>query len=229
MSFEPFGAFQRKQFCHFVLLTVVLFATPFAFCNPIHEAVRSGNLEQVKELLSSNPRLAWSVDDRGNTPLHYAAAGGFRDIAELLIDNGAYVNSTDKHGRTPLHIAASKGQKGIVELLLLHHADVNPVDDLGWTPMHTAAVEGELEIVDLLRKNGGTEEVAAPASGPPREHQEQAAPAYRCTETSHPGDEIGSAITGENTGFEVALFDEDTRSQVGKFVFTGGLWFFEGG
>lgn len=52
---------------------------------------------------------------------------------------------------------------------------------------------------------------------------------YSCDQSKHPGDAIGSEITGEGTGAEISLFDETTRSQVGKFTFLGGLWFFDGG
>jgi len=52
---------------------------------------------------------------------------------------------------------------------------------------------------------------------------------YTCSQSHYPGDAIGSEIKGENTGAKIALFDEITRTQVGNFSFTGGLWFFDGG
>ncbi len=150
--------------CSFTLIALCM--APSAACAPIHDAVRSGDLQRVKALLSSNSALASNVDDRGNTPLHYAAAAGFKDIAEVLIENGAYVNSTDKHLRTPLHLAASNGQKEIVDLLLSHQAEVNPVDDIGWTPMRTAEVRNHPDIVELLRQHGGVLDAPVPSASP---------------------------------------------------------------
>lgn len=59
--------------------------------------------------------------------------------------------------------------------------------------------------------------------------QGQAPPEYSCTQSTHPSDAVGSEITGTGTGAEITLFDEGTRSRVGEFSFTGGLWFFNGG
>ncbi len=71
--------------------------------------------------------------------------------------------------------------------------------------------------------------VATICTAVPAFTQEQSTPAYSCDTTRHPGDAIGSEIKGESTGAEIALYDETTRSQVGSFAFTGGLWFFDGG
>ena len=54
----------------------------------------------------------------------------------------------------------------------------------------------------------------------------QAQTDYSCNKVAQPPDAIGSELQGE---FDVALYDEQTRSQVGKFTFDGGLWFFDGG
>ena len=41
-------------------------------------------------------------DDRGETPLHYAATYDQKEIDELLIAEGADVNAKNRGGKTPL-------------------------------------------------------------------------------------------------------------------------------
>jgi hypothetical protein len=57
--------------------------------------------------------------------------------------------------------------------------------------------------------------------------QDKAQTDYSCNKSALPHDAIVSGLRGEE--FEVGLYDEHTRSQVGKFTFTGALWFFDGG
>ena len=50
-----------------------------------------------------------------------------------------------------------------------------------------------------------------------------------CLQDVHPADAVGSAIQGTSTGAQIALFDEAKKANVGKLVFVGKLWFFDGG
>lgn len=45
--------------------------------------------------------LVLCKDASGNTPLHYAAEGGYLPLCELLIDYGANINAQNKSGETP--------------------------------------------------------------------------------------------------------------------------------
>ena len=104
----------------------------------LFEAIRKGDVEQVKLLFSEGSDVN-EKDDKGMTPLHYAAYYGQREVAKVLIAKGANVNATDASGQTPLHLAAKFGSKYVPELLIAAGADVNARDNAGNTPLHYAA------------------------------------------------------------------------------------------
>jgi ankyrin repeat protein len=128
-----------------------------AFCGPIHDAAKDGDLEKAQKLLKDNPALISSKDDFGWTPLHLAATYGHKPAAQLLLDNKADINAKDINGDTPLHLAAFYGYKDVVELLLDNKAASNSKNSKGKTPLYSAAHNGHKDIADLLRKRGGHE------------------------------------------------------------------------
>lgn len=109
-----------------LILSVALAGGSPAFCGPIHDAARDGDLKRVALLLKADPNLVFSTDEKyGQPPLHIAAFNDRKDVAELLLASKADVNAKAKNGSTPLHLAAAKGNKDLVELLLASKADVN--------------------------------------------------------------------------------------------------------
>ncbi len=133
-----------------------------AFCGPIHEAARDGDLKKVTLLLKDHPNLVSSKDEKyGQTPLLIAAFNDRKDVVELLLASKADVNAKANNGSTPLHLAAAKGNKDIVELLLASKADVNAVDNDGWSPVHSAIVWNHKDIEEFLRQHGGQDLPAA--------------------------------------------------------------------
>ena len=91
----------------------------------IREAVKTGNIEAVKQHLDAGADVN-AKGKYGRTPLHYAATRGLKKIIELLIARGADVN-------TKIEVGDYKGQ----------------------TPLDGAIQWNHLETVDLLRKHGG--------------------------------------------------------------------------
>ena len=91
----------------------------------IREAVKTGNIEAVKQHLDAGADVN-AKGRYGRTPLHYAATRGLKKIIELLIAQGADVN-------TKIEVGDYKGQ----------------------TPLDGAIQWNHPETADLLRKHGG--------------------------------------------------------------------------
>jgi ankyrin repeat protein len=146
------------------------------------DAIKAGEFERVKAMVSSDPSL---LDARGRTgdsailtavyhrqkeivnllvargatlTLHEAcAAGEFERVERLLAAEPDTVNTFSPDGWTPLHLAAFFGYPKIVELLLAHDADViahsrNPT---GNTPLHAALASNHAFVAGLLLGAGG--------------------------------------------------------------------------
>ena len=114
--------------------------------------VREGNVDAVKQYISSGGELNKTESSTGSSLLHHACAHDRKEIAGILIDNGADVNAKNKkNSDTPLHYAARKSFR-ITEFLLEKKADVNAENDQGKKPRDVAR-SGSID--DLLRKYGG--------------------------------------------------------------------------
>ncbi len=126
-----------------------------ALAGPLHEAVETGDIDQVKQAIAEGADVN-QEDIAGRMPLFLAASEGHAAIAVLLIENGADVSMEDQLlGWRPLHVAASAGHLDVVEILIEHGADVNAAArGTGQTPLHTAALLGRLPIVESLIAKG---------------------------------------------------------------------------
>lgn len=115
------------------------------------EAEESG---QLVEALISNGADVDPRDQRGQTPLHYAAQRGYKRIAELLIAGGAEVDAEDDISETPLHHAIRWGYKDVVELLIANGADVNLMTRHGLNALKIAEEKDYHGLARLLREHG---------------------------------------------------------------------------
>jgi ankyrin repeat protein len=131
-----------------------LFGLGGVFATPLHDAVRSGNLDQVKQALDGGANIA-QPDDAGDPPLVAAALAGNSDVVVVLLQRGADVGIRNKHGLTALHAAAYAGNLNIVELLVAKGAAVNDTHNFyKMTPLHAAAEEDHADVVAFLLANG---------------------------------------------------------------------------
>jgi len=75
--------------------------------------------EMVRMLVQAGADIA-QEDDKGNTPLHWAARAGDKDVAEILLFKNCPLDAKNKVGETPLHWAMRAGRRGmeVVSFLL---------------------------------------------------------------------------------------------------------------
>lgn len=111
--------------------------------NTLCNAVRSGDLQTVKEQLANGVDINAGDSEFGVTALSWAALLGDAEIAKFLIQKGVDVNAKSRDGSTPLHSAAFLGRAEIAELLIQKGADVNPENYKGETPLDASVVDWE--------------------------------------------------------------------------------------
>lgn len=119
-------------------------------------------IEIVKLLLQHDKSREKNIiggDDKGWSPLSYAAKKGSREMVELLLQQeGVAADSRDNNGRVPLSCAAEYGNKGAMKLLL-HQEGINPDsrDKNGRSPLSYAAEKRSDNIVKLLLQQNGVD------------------------------------------------------------------------
>jgi len=146
----------------------------------IFEAVGSGRLQEVKDMIANDKNVVNERDKDGRTPLSYLAnltkmtfslgnlntpsatlkadSSGDSDMATLLIEAGADLNTTDNSERTPLINAITSHKVNVAKLLIEKGCNVNQAmangDNQGFTPLHVAVGHGQVEIIKMLVSKG---------------------------------------------------------------------------
>lgn len=114
------------------------------------ESIAEGFPEVAKQLViaGANPNVA---DNRGVSPLMFAAWYCMEEVVSLLLRRGAVVNAADLDGDTALMHAASQCTNGkIVGILLEYGAAVNVIDYDGESALTIAAFNGDERAVKEL-------------------------------------------------------------------------------
>lgn len=121
--------FSNRALC-IIVVGVIHITTQFMFSGsdnieqkqpvnpPLHEAVKSGDLQKVKEILKENPDSVKVKNTEGLMPIHWAAHAGNCVIARELMLKGSAFNEPDNHGFTPLFLAAHAKHKQMVAFLI---------------------------------------------------------------------------------------------------------------
>jgi ankyrin repeat protein len=129
----------------------------------LHEAVRKGDVGEVRALLTNQPHQVDDRNDQGYTPLHVAAREGSLEIGELLLSFGADPNRVDWDWKTPLHWAAISEREDFIRLLLDKKANLEAATYEGMTPLHEAVSRNKIGSARILVELGA--ELATEANG----------------------------------------------------------------
>ena len=145
------------------------------------DAIRAGDEQRVRALVTADPSLLAAKDESGLGPFIVARYGRQNAIAEFLLESGAELDifgaciagqgervaklldedrsltgSFSHDGWTPLHLAAFFGHEAIARELLARAADVNArsINPMQNTPLHAAVAGGSIAVVRALLEGG---------------------------------------------------------------------------
>lgn len=111
-------------------------ATNVSLC----EAVQTGELKKVVDIIQRNPKKLNKVNDQGQTPLYCACKMGSAEIVLhlLLQPNVALAAQVPSTKSTPLHTAAWNNHPEVVALLLWKGSPTDIKNGLDWTAKQEA-------------------------------------------------------------------------------------------
>ncbi|RYP81455.1 hypothetical protein DL769_001968 [Monosporascus sp. CRB-8-3] len=117
-------------------------------------------------LLCEHGASPTAADDKGDTPLHWAAKSGGLKAAHFLVDRGAAVDPKDAAGLTPLHYAVLYDWDDLVALLASHAARspqeslIDIPDANGNTALALATLKKRATAMQTLLQHGASCDVA---------------------------------------------------------------------
>jgi ankyrin repeat protein len=150
----PGGLRKRRNWLRTGLLISLFAASAIVHADPIHDAAKSGDLDQVQLLIVQGVDVNEKAT-RDETPLIIASLAGNGEIVNYLLQRGANINARNASGMTSLHAAAYAGHSDIVSLLVAKGADINDASNrFVVTPLHLASEENNTGTVQTLLNLG---------------------------------------------------------------------------
>lgn len=118
------------------------------------EAAKNNDLKKMEDLIKQGASVN-SADDKGRTPLMYAAEAGSQQAIERLVKNHhADVNAKDENDQTALMKSAIMGKNDGVKFLLDNKAKIDEYDRFGRTALSYSARANHTDVLKtLLHKN----------------------------------------------------------------------------
>jgi len=115
--------------------------------SPLINAISTGTprLGSIEALLDAGADIHFK-DNRGLTPLYWAAFEGDRDVLDLILERGDYSDT--------IHLAACREDLTRVQTFLEEGMDVNTKDEFGCTPLHWAGLADSPEVAEFLISRG---------------------------------------------------------------------------
>uniref|UniRef100_W5MBF3 Regulatory factor X-associated ankyrin-containing protein n=1 Tax=Lepisosteus oculatus TaxID=7918 RepID=W5MBF3_LEPOC len=116
----------------------------------VQQLAAQGEIVQLTEHLSKDSFLINKPDERGFTPLMWAAAFGEVAVVNLLLEKGADPHRLARERESALSLASSGGYTDIVNILLKRGVDINTYDWNGGTPLLYAVRGNHIKCVEAL-------------------------------------------------------------------------------
>ena len=116
-------------------------------------ASHDGDVDQVIAALDAGAEIE-VVDDRGMTPIIWAALRGHLDVVKVLLEKGANINSTNWAGWTPLMQACAQRHADLAKFLVEQGADIHMKTEYSGTALIFAAGTGQYELTKFLLDKG---------------------------------------------------------------------------
>ncbi|KAL3866410.1 hypothetical protein ACJMK2_043711 [Sinanodonta woodiana] len=117
----------------------------------LHKACLGGHLEISKNLVQTYPTMLHEVDNKSETPAHYAAYSGNIALLSYLIDCGTDPWCITSEEETLLHKACFRGHLEMSRhLVKIYPTMLNEVDTMKNTPAHHAAESGNISLLTYL-------------------------------------------------------------------------------
>lgn len=121
--------------------------------NVMHTAIRKGNVELVKILLTYE-KLIHIKGYSNKTPLMIAAEFGHTTICEILSKAGADPYETDEMGHDAMSYASREGHIEIGKILLAYKKLINSNDGNGVPPLFNYISDGNIEFIQSFIQAG---------------------------------------------------------------------------
>ncbi len=102
------------------------------------------------DLVAKLVKKGADVNQKGWTPLHYAASGGTLATMKLLLENNAYIDAESPNGTTPLMMAARYGSSDGVRLLLQEGADPTLRSQRNLTALDFAHTADRADVIRMV-------------------------------------------------------------------------------
>jgi ankyrin repeat protein len=148
-------------------VALAVFSLVFVFsarAEEIHDAIKKGDLEKVKQIIEQDPSAANLATKPGRTSLMVAVDVGNKEIVEYLLTHGADPNPTpSKLWAPPLHLAARGKTPDLCQLLIDNGAQVDLEDATGLTALYYVTVKEVGEY--LISKGADVNHIAAKTMG----------------------------------------------------------------
>ena len=111
--------------------------------------------EQLKELLTKDPSIINSTDEKGETFLSYALSKNQNELYDIVINSPALnLKYKDKEGNSYLHLAVINQNEIMIKLLIKKGINLNMQNKAGNTALHIAYEHGNDSIIKILTHNG---------------------------------------------------------------------------